>query len=127
MRYSKKLFETFLLSVVMLSGVAHAANEDTRYTFCRSLITENAASWGKSFWVVSSVFRNNLDVLRSDIGIKNSFNSFIEAEFGGHARMALCFHEDSYQDAADERNDLISEYRNGGDDFRTVHWSYRGD
>lgn len=116
-----------MLGVMLFSSVAQAKDDDTRYTFCRSLITENAASWDKSFWVVSSVFRTHFNVSRSDIGIKNSFNSFIEAEFGGHARMALCFHEDSYQDAADERNDLISEYRNEGKDFRTVHWSYRGD
>lgn len=123
---SYKKLALILLGLTLGNGVVYANDKDIRYTFCRSLITENAASWDKSFWVVSSVFRTNFNVSRSDIGIKNSFNSFIESEFGGHARMAICFHEDSYQDAADERNDLISEYRNDEDNFKTIHWSYRG-
>lgn len=126
MSFYKKLSSTFL-GITLICGAAYTNAQDTRYTFCRSLITESAISWDKSFWVVSSVFRNNLSISRSDIGIKNSFNSFIEAEFGGQARMAICFHEDDYQDALDERNNLISEYRNSDEDYKTVHWSYRGD
>ena len=116
----KKIIGITLLSTILGSGTVQAGQQ--QYGYC-------STSYGESTnlkYVVSSVFKIRNDVYH--VGVENSFRSYVNAEFGALSDSPNCsIRYDSYQDAADERNDLISEYRNEGKDFRTVHWSYRGD
>ena len=121
----QKLTYIIPLTIVLLGfSVVQAGQSQYSYGYC-------STSYGESTdlkYVVSSVFKIRKDVYVYHVGVENSFRSYVDAEFGNLTDYPNCsIRYDSYQEAADERNDLISEYRNEGKDFRTVHWSYRGD
>lgn len=124
MKNMKKIIGMILLTTMFGSNTVQANESNYSYGYC-------STSYGESTdlkYVVSSVFKIRKDVYVYHISVENSFRSYIDAEFGALSDSPNCsIRYDSYQDAADERNDLISEYRNEGKDFRTVHWSYRGD
>ncbi|AXY57937.1 hypothetical protein CDG60_16035 [Acinetobacter chinensis] len=113
---------TVLLMGLLGSGVVQA-NDDVRYGYC-------STSYGEStnpHYVVSSVFRIKNGIYH--VGVQNSFRSYVNAEFGTLSDSPNCsILYASYQEAADKRNDEISQIRNRFEfPVHTVHWSYYGD
>ena len=107
----------------MLGSSVVQANDDIHYGYC-------STSYGESTnpqYVVSSVFRIKNGIYH--VGVQNSFRSYVNAEFETLSDSPNCtIVYSSYQEAADKRNDEISQIRNRFEfPVHTVHWSYYGD
>lgn len=122
----QKLTYIIPLTIVLLGfSVVQAGQSQYSYGYC-------STSYGESTdlkYVVSSVFKIRKDVYVYHVGVENSFRSYVDAEFGNLTDSPNCsIRYDSYQEAADKRNDEISTLRNKyGWPVYTIHWAYFGD
>lgn len=114
------------LIIILLSfSVAQAEQPQYSYGYC-------STNYGESTdlkYVVSSVFKIRKDVYVYHISVENSFRSYIDAEFGTLSDSPNCsIRYDSYQEAADKRNDEISNLRSHyGWPVHIIRWAYFGD
>lgn len=122
MQKTKMIASTVLLMGLLGSGVVQA-NNDVRYGYCSTRYGESTDPQ----YVVSSVFRIKNGIYH--VGVENSFRSYVNAEFGTLSDSPNCsILYASYQEAADKRNDEISQIRNRFNwKAHTVRWSYHGD
>lgn len=122
----QKLTYIASLTIVLLGfSVVQAKEPQYSYGYC-------STSYGESTdlkYVVSSVFKIRKDVYVYHVGVENSFRSYVDAEFGTLSDSPNCsIRYDSYQEAADKRNDEISSLRNKyGWTVHTIRWAYLGD
>lgn len=120
MKHFTKLLGVVLFGTTLLSGTVQA-DDQLSYAYC-------STSFGESTnlkWVVSSVFRVKAGTYH--VGVRNSFSSYIKAEFGEPNSPICSVTFDSYQEAQDSRNDQIGDLRRRDWTVYTVHWAYRGD
>lgn len=114
-----------LLTIMQLGLSVVQAGQKYSYGYC-------STSYGESTnlkYVVSSVFKISKDIYVYNISVENSFRSYVDAEFSTLSDSPNCsIRYDSYQEAADKRNDEISNLRNKYNwTTYTVRWAYYGD
>lgn len=127
MKVSIQKFTYIIPLIIILLGfsVAQADQPQYSYGYC-------STSYGESTdpkYTVSSVFKVRKDIYVYHISVENGFRSYVDAEFGVLSNSPNCsIRYDSYQEAADKRNDEISSLRNKyGSTVHTIRWAYHGD
>lgn len=121
----KKIIGIVLLITTFGSNTVQANESNYSYGYC-------STSYGESTdpkYTVSSVFKVRKDIYVYHISVENGFRSYVDAEFGVLSNSPNCsIRYDSYQEAADKRNDEISSLRNKyGSTVHTIRWAYHGD
>lgn len=107
----------------MQSGMtAPAVAEDRSYGYCVAKLGLS----GPLEIVVSTSFRVDGNVY--SVGVQNSFRSYVDANFSRRSDTPICLTTiQDWQEAEDDRNDAIADYRRNGWTVHLVRWEYRGD
>lgn len=113
----------YLVSATSVHSNPSAAQNGDSYGYCSVTIGRS----GQTKYVVSSVYR--LQAGTYSVGVQNSFRDYVDGNFEERASSTpTCYTTiDTYQEAADSRNDWIGRLRQNKWTVYTVNWSYRGD
>jgi len=127
MKVSIQKFTYIIPLIIILLGFSVAQADQPQYSY-----GYYSTSYGESTdpkYTVSSVFKVRKDIYVYHISVENGFRSYVDAEFGVLSNSPNCsIRYDSYQEAADKRNDEISSLRNKyGSTVHTIRWAYHGD
>ena len=120
----KKRTPWFFVALLASSPAAlpTVAANDPAYGYCVARLGEA----GSLEVVVSTTYRINGDVY--SVGVQNSFRSYVDANFSLRSDMPICQTTiRSWQEAEDDRNDAIADYRRDGWSVQVVRWAYHGD
>jgi hypothetical protein len=122
MKKSIPLAALVLFGALQIGTPMDAVADDASYGYCVARLGQA----GNLEVVVSTTYRINGNVY--SVGVQNSFRSYVDANFSRRSDTPICQTTiGSWQEAEDDRNDAIADYRRDGWSVHTVRWAYHGD